>query len=861
MKEKQLVLGNKELGLLLDCAQAITFSGGIFPEINKVLEVVGKAEEYEIIHALAKGGHSEVFVVRGRLDGKIYALKKVLKQDILNDPLVNPVMRERDSMICGRGSSWLLGLHKSFQDAHSLYFLTDFIPGGDLGSLCCRRGVLSEEMICFFMGELLLALKELHGLGFVHRDIKPENVLIDADGHIKLADFGSSTRLTADDHDIVVGTPDYVAPELLNMSGGLCEKTDLWAVGVVVYELAFGITPFYHETLKETYSNIMGVKYTIGKCSEELKDLIEALLCFKEKRLDLAGAMNHPFFSRFDFTQGREGNKVLYVPSTQGAGSIENFEVEEFHPAESTPPTDMESVKKFIGFGYDPDILMKAPETETVEPEKERQKETEEESISKIFCASKEHINCKGPCLGKKSTHIIREETIKEEEITDIQAVKSEVFTIKGESKKVPAENSTEHTTAPNHTEHTPPTEHTTKPNQTDQTAQSDHTETIADEKRNSPEKEDRAYSIVDMSAEAQKELLVQIVRLEEDFHKGFIKLEEISVDRLKEKIEDIHTEIETYTQSVKESQKREAENAFQARWIIRKLQTEIRDAQSRIEREVETRTGLAEKLKEARADNTALKEQIRRLRLASNVYNFPVKVYVQNKWESRTLYLEEEHLRIKEICLPISKIYFQNLKKNELLRINTKGELLSFKLLLPSEDDSYTEHSESSSEHTLSPGEDLEIKNELAKEIKILEGIEKMIETASPFSNSIVPLALKQKEGTEKKIAELKQALAQGVSLDPAVVRYNNHSFRISHFKASAQTWCHVCNRLLYGEVKQGLLCKGCKLICHPECHTLVPYSCELQQAMEKGTSIILMAKQLEDKERIRAIVGNGQP
>ncbi|KAI5192943.1 serine/threonine-protein kinase MRCK [Nematocida minor] len=892
MREKRLVLGNKELGLLMDCAQAITFSGGTFPEIERIVKAVDKMEDYEVVHALAKGGHSEVFVVRGRLDGKIYALKKVFKQDILNDPLVNPVMRERESMICGRNSEWLLGLHKSFQDSHALYFLTDFIPGGDLGSLCCRKGTLPEEMIRFFIGELLMALKELHTLGFVHRDIKPENVLIDAEGHIKLADFGSSTRLCADDHAVVVGTPDYVAPELLTMSGGLSEKTDLWSVGVVVYELAFGITPFYDESIRGTYNNIMAIEYKVEECSENLRDLIVNLLCSKENRLDLEKTMNHAFFAGFSF-EGKGANRVLYVPSIQGMESVENFEIEEFQPAQSTPlGNTLESVRKFIGFGYDPEIVLQSTE-EALSAEdgkeiavniknnleiKKSPAETDDCSAASNFANSSpaedrnETVLNSGECNNSENSSGVqndlcdsislekeREERIQENTICAVcecarvkeyimeESIVISIETSKKEEKPEETEESISITT------------------EMQEPAAQIETAVCLEGRKANPLAPTEEYISAKNNGEQEsalkkeyEALAAHVSQLEVEFQMGYEKLAKLSLEPLEKSLESIEAETEKYTQTVKESQKRESENAFQARWIIRKLQTEIRDAQSRIEREVESRTSLAEQIKEARAENKDLKEQIRRLKLASNVYNFPIKVYGNNKWESSTLHLEEDYLRIKDICLPISKLYFQNLKKNELLRINSKGELLSFKLLLPSEDDAYTEHTESSSDQTLMPGEDQELKKELEKEIKILEGIERMINTSSPFSNSIIPMALKQKEGTEKKIAEIRQALTQGVTSDPMLIRYNNHAFRLTNFKAGVQTWCHVCNRLLYGEMKQGLLCKGCKLVCHRECHTLIAYSCELQQAMERGTSIILMAKQLEDKERIKAIVGN---
>ncbi|KAI5165856.1 serine/threonine-protein kinase MRCK [Nematocida sp. AWRm78] len=916
MRQKELLLGNKELDLLIDCAQAINLSGASIPGIDKIVDVVDTVDDYETVHALAKGGHSEVFVVRCKSDGKIYALKKVFKQDIINDPLVNPIMKERESMICGRNSEWLLGLHKSFQDRNALYFLTDFIPGGDLGSLSCREGVLPERMIRFFIGELLMALKELHGLGFVHRDIKPENVLIDSDGHIKLADFGSTTSLSADDHHVVVGTPDYVAPELLNMCGGLSVKTDLWSLGVVVYELAFGCSPFYHDTIRGTYDNIMNIRYTMEETgSAELHDLIKNLLCEKESRLSLDEIMSHAFFTGFDFS-GKSANKAEYIPTVLSVESVENFEVDEFMPAQTTLLNTMDNARKFIGFGYDPDIRAE------IAKEKKPESSTEENCLDKICigaevtsaCSSsnstlsveKESVeeviqDCSSICsLCKKLTAPLQEEAISDVAITKEKGLEEECQEeSKASDELADTEESDKSTSGQVYDESAQDKEpiitnieiskkdlqdrkKSLDVSQASEEASFANINTQLDinlecsqekEKVSAVEKIVKNEDFVCFSGnlgedlekkKAQKErenIIAYICEIEESFKMGYEHLLKIDTSPLVKSMEYIEQEIQGFIAAVKESQRRESESAFQARWVIRKLQTEIRDTQGRIEREVETRLKLTEQIEEARLENKELREQIRRLKLASNVYNFPIKIYVDKKWESSTLQLEEDYLRIKDICLPLNKIYFQDIKKNELLRINSKAELLSFKLLLPSEDDVYTEQTESSSDQVACTGENAELKKELEKELQILEGIEKMIRSTSTSCKTIIPMALKQKEGTEKKISEIQQALSQGFAADPTIIRYNNHTFKVTTFKQGVQNWCHVCNRLLYGETKQGLLCKGCKMVCHKECHTLIVYSCELQQAMERGTSIILMAKQLEDKDRIKAIVGSGQP
>ncbi|KAI5186572.1 serine/threonine-protein kinase MRCK [Nematocida homosporus] len=930
MREKEVVLSREDTDLLLDCARLVGIITGN-SDLKRIADSVDRPENYEIIHCLVRGGHSEVFVVRCHSTGQVFALKKVQKMHILSDPLVNPIMRERESMILGRRSEWLLGLHRSFQDETALYFVTDFISGGDLGSVCCKLGVLPEKLVRFYAGEILMALKELHSLGMVHRDIKPENILIRSNGHIMLADFGSAAAMVGSDHGLVVGTPDYVAPELLAMTGeSICEKVDVWSLGVVIYELVFGATPFFEETIKKTYERIMRIDFTIGECSAELKDLLLRLLCERSERLSVVQAMDHVFFTGFDFVD-KENNAVEYVPEVHARDAVDNFVVDEFEPIVGVAPGALDHLQKFLGFGYAPEVkvrghspagsetceyvaaaeckevsagdleglevaMSKSPspenlkvdavvETDGSNVDKEvgtAPSSAEEESVPEPLTSSQneplsssEESRCMH-CQSIKPLPVPAELRLAQTEIGEVEV--SSGISIEG-VEEVEVEIGVEEVEEVVEIEVVEEVEVKVEEEEVELTSPidgvaEDEKEEVGfeNDKIRVVEKEEEVISKepTQTEEEVRTEILSRVYTgissrldvLEQDLMMTQARTASFSLDQLAQGIDHLQIsavqEIERIQQQMRQV---EEETLFKTKKIIRQLQTEVRDVQSRIEREVELRAALSQRKADLANENKELKEQIRRLKLGSNVRNFPVKVYMDKKWESCVLYLEEDYIRIQNMKLPLAKIYFQNLKKNELIRMNTKGEALSFKLLLPIEEDLYTEQTESSSDVHLPPAEEAVLKRELEKEIKILSGIEMILMVAADEESK--KMAMKQKTGTEKKIQEIRQALEQGSpvgQVDPGVIRYNNHTFKTTTFATSIQVWCHECNRPLYGAAKQGLICKGCRLVCHRDCHTLVEYSCELRQAMEKGTSIILMAKHLEDKERIRALVSTNQ-
>ena len=212
----------------------------------------------------------------------------------------------------------------------------EFLPGGDLYSLLQKMGSLDENTTKYYFLQILSALKYLHSSGIIHRDLKPDNILIAEDGKVKLTDFGLSylgvrNRQNQDPSLVqaksLVGTPDYVAPEII-MNSNHSYSVDYWSMGVILYECLIGEPPFHGEDEKQTYKNILSGKYIINEddgLSPEAIDLIHKLLILNpEERLgskNIDDIFNHPFFKGVDIN-----GEPPFVPQLANEEDTEYFE-------------------------------------------------------------------------------------------------------------------------------------------------------------------------------------------------------------------------------------------------------------------------------------------------------------------------------------------------------------------------------------------------------------------------------------------------------------------------------------------------------------------------------------------------------
>ncbi|KAM1173894.1 hypothetical protein FF1_026517 [Malus domestica] len=308
-------------------------------------------DDFDLLAIIGRGAFGEVRLCREKKSGNIYAMKKLKKSEMLSRGQVEHVRAERN-LLAEVASHCIVKLYYSFQDAEYLYLVMEYLPGGDMMTLLIREESLTETVARFYIAQSVLAIESIHKHNYIHRDIKPDNLLLDKNGHMKLSDFGLCKPLDCsnlssinenevlDDENLneamdidesfpqtkngrrwkspleqlqhwqinrrtlafsTVGTPDYIAPEVL-LKKGYGMECDWWSLGAIMYEMLVGYPPFYSDDPVTTCRKIVHwknhLKFPVeARLTPEAKDLIKRFLCDVENRLGRADQIKaHPWF-------------------------------------------------------------------------------------------------------------------------------------------------------------------------------------------------------------------------------------------------------------------------------------------------------------------------------------------------------------------------------------------------------------------------------------------------------------------------------------------------------------------------------------------------------------------------------------
>lgn len=237
-----------------------------------------KHSDFQIMRTLGTGSFGRVHLVQSTHNYRYYAMKVLKKSKIIKLKQVEHTNDER-LMLSAVNHPFIIRMWGTFQDLNFVYMIMDYIEGGELFSLLRKFKKFPVPVAKFYAAEVILAIEYLHKHDIIYRDLKPENILLDKYGHIKLTDFGFA-KYCNDVTFTIVGTPDYIAAEIIQTKG-YNKSVDWWSLGILIYEMLSGFTPFYDSNTLKTYDNILNapLKFPMSKSfSNEVIDLLTKLI-------------------------------------------------------------------------------------------------------------------------------------------------------------------------------------------------------------------------------------------------------------------------------------------------------------------------------------------------------------------------------------------------------------------------------------------------------------------------------------------------------------------------------------------------------------------------------------------------------
>jgi protein kinase A len=265
-----------------------------------------KLSDFEILETLGTGSFGRVRLGRHKKSKKIYAIKMLKKCEIIRLKQVDHIHSEYQ-ILNKLNHPFIVEFKGALTtDPKYLYFILEFVQGGELFTILRTAGSFTEEQSKFYAAHIVTIFEYLHGKNMVYRDLKPENVLLNSNGYIKLTDFGFAKVVDGKTYTLC-GTPEYLAPEII-LNKGHGKAVDWWTLGILIYEMLVGIDPFNDDDPMMVYQKIIKGKIKFPKNVEkDAKSIIKHLLdadvtkrygCLKEGVKDI---IDHRWFKGFDW--------------------------------------------------------------------------------------------------------------------------------------------------------------------------------------------------------------------------------------------------------------------------------------------------------------------------------------------------------------------------------------------------------------------------------------------------------------------------------------------------------------------------------------------------------------------------------
>uniref|UniRef100_A0A674DSD2 Protein kinase C n=1 Tax=Salmo trutta TaxID=8032 RepID=A0A674DSD2_SALTR len=311
---------------------------------------------------LGKGSFGKVLLAELRGRGQYFAVKALKKDVVLMDDDVECTMVEKRVLALAWDNPFLTHLYSTFQTREHLFFVMEYLNGGDLMFHIQDKGRFDLYRATFYSAEIIIGLQFLHSKGIIYRDLKLDNVMLDRDGHIKIADFGMCKENVFGDNRATTfcGTPDYIAPEIL-LGQKYTFSVDWWSFGVLVYEMLIGQSPFQGDDEDELFESIrMDVPHYPRWITKEAKDLLEKLFeRDPSRRLGVVDNIrSHSFFKTLNWP-ALEKRQVdpPFKPKVKGPNDCNNFDREFLSEKPRLSHTDKNLIDSmdqtaFAGFSF-----------------------------------------------------------------------------------------------------------------------------------------------------------------------------------------------------------------------------------------------------------------------------------------------------------------------------------------------------------------------------------------------------------------------------------------------------------------------------------------------------------------------------
>jgi serine/threonine protein kinase len=298
-------------------------------------------KDFTLGKTLGTGAFGRVRFVTHKGTNQFYALKTLKKASIIKMKQVDHIISEK-SILSNLKHPFIVNMWGSFHDARYIYMVLEYIVGGEFFTHLRKAGRFDNDLSCFFSAQIAAIFEYCHSKNIVYRDLKPENILINADGYVKLTDFGFAKVIEHRTYTLC-GTPEYIAPEVL-LNKGHGKPVDWWTLGILIYEMIVGYPPFVDEDPMGIYQKILSGKIVFPKMFDKnAKGLVKKLLTadlgkrYGNLKNGVDDIKTHKWFKDIDW-QALIEKKIdtKFKPPVKGEADTSNFD--DYPDSDEIPP-------------------------------------------------------------------------------------------------------------------------------------------------------------------------------------------------------------------------------------------------------------------------------------------------------------------------------------------------------------------------------------------------------------------------------------------------------------------------------------------------------------------------------------------